>query len=437
MPGSLKNGKIRYLLLYVLLYRLSLDILYIKVLSQSYGYYGFLVDYNWFKYIASWIITLVFSILINKLATKPLLPSRVVIFFLFLISFLPASSFYGLSNKSNIYFFYLTIYWGLILFLGYFLLKRSLPKYKIVCSSNTQKIKSKIFDALTIILGIYVFITSYKYNRLYLTLDLENVYNLRVPAKEYNFGLFSGYLLTWSVIVFTFAAIRYYEKKKWLPLLIIFYLQLLLFSIYGDKTTFFYIPISLFGYKFITQEKIKNIPVALIMLNIISLLEKVFLKTIFLTAFFQFRNLYLPAFLGEQYYQFFSKNPPDMLAQSVFRRFGLVSRYDTPIPNMIGLFTKRNLGYANNGLFGDVYANFGFFGLILYPLFYIGILKILDIVSVGLDIKSYIALIIIMTITFVNIPFFTALLSNGIIFSLALLILLKRNKSCLNIIKVN
>ncbi|MHB9153669.1 MAG: hypothetical protein ACYC2S_13520 [Spirochaetales bacterium] len=411
---------------WLVIYRLSLDLVYVLNVAPRYGYYGLKLDIEWLKYVISWIVLIIYSILVKKFFIKTIRTSALVVLALFSMSFIPTSSFYALSNQSNRFFFYLSVYWGLILLLELFFARGVIQRIAIVSVFKNQKIKTIGLEILTILFGIYVFFTSYRYNRLYLRLSIDNVYDLRIAAKATDFGVFSGYLLTWAAVVFAFAALRYYDKKKWIRFGIYCYLQLLLFSMNGMKSTLFFIPIALLGYKFITVDRITYLPLGLALLNFISMIVFYIFNNIMLIFLIPFRVYFLPALLSKQYYEFFSNNPPDMLAQSVLRRFGIVSRYPIPIPNLIDLMNRDGTGYANTGMFGDAFANFGSFGAILYPFLLIGILKILDMVTAGLKVKSYIAIVLVIAISFTNVSFFTALLNNGLLFSFFLLLLNRR-----------
>jgi len=412
--------------LWLILFRLTLDIVYINIIVPMYGYNGYVYVSDNAKYFLSWIAYIGLSFIASSLIIFPLKPSSVIALVLFCMSYVPASSLFGLANLPYRFFMYVCIFWGLLLALTRLFLIKLKPGQKKNTGFKNPRIKDSLIEAIAWAFGAYILLLSFRYNRLYINLNLENVYELRSAAALANFGGFNGYLMTWAAVVFSFAAIRYYEKKMWSRFLLICYLQLLLFSINGMRTTLFFIPIAIIGYILVTPRRLSMIPLFLTCINLGALLFFVVYKSVVLTGLLIYRVYYIPAMLGFQYFDFFSKNPPDMLAQSVFRRLGSVSRYDIPIPYLIDSAYSDGKSMANTGMFGDAFANFGPFGSILYPILFTIVFKVFDIASIGLNLRSYIVIVLVVSLAFSNVSFFTALLSNGLLMAILLLSLQNR-----------
>jgi len=131
-----------------------------------------------------------------------------------------------------------------------------------------------------------------------------------------------------------------------------------------------------------------------------------------------FRNMFLPALITGNFYDFFGSHSPDFLTQSVLGRLGFVSDYTLPIPYLIDAAYHGSGGSANTGLSADAVSNFGFFGVLIYPILFAVVLKLLDSAAQNVEFKNNLGIVIFFTIAFLNTSFFTALLTGGVLFSL-------------------
>jgi len=418
----------KYLIIGLILFRITLELSYILIVQPMYGYYGFLNDVNWLKYILSWFVYIILSFLMKKIISNPLKVSNVIVLILFTASYIPNSSLYVFNELPNLYYFYFNVYWSMLLILEIFLNSR-FTNIKIRRSLyKNQNIKSIALEIITLVFCLYVFYNSLTYNGLYINLQLSNIYELRSSSSNYDFGAMSGYLLTWSVIVLALAAVRYFEQKKWKLFLIVCYLELLLFSINGSKTTLLIIPISLIAYRYFSDNKVSLIPLGLSMINIFSTVVFFIINDVTLIMLTSFRSYYLPALISNKFYDFFCNNPPDFLKQSILRRFGLISKYEIPIPYLIDSIYFMGDSSANTGLFADAFSNFGPLGTIIYPFLLIGILYLLNYATNGLELKSNVAIILVLSVAFINNSFFTVLLTNGFLLLILLLLLYRRKR---------
>lgn len=194
--------------------------------------------------------------------------------------------------------------------------------------------------------------------------------------------------------------------------------QLLLFSFGGQKTYLFYILCAYASY-FIMKIKINTAWFAKIITVIAGagVLEYVCTKTIYIANYIIRRVMLVPGALSTFYFDFFTKNTPDYWRQSIMRWFGFASPYSENISYMIGrLYLNDGSIMANNGMVGDAFANFGWIGVVLFPLLLILSFKILDGCADGLKPRVTFILAIIYGMNFTNGAFWTRMLTSGFIF---------------------
>ena len=427
MANNFQKTK-NHIVLGLVLYKLSLEICYIFIISPLYGYSGFLLDIDVGKLVLSWIIYIALSYYFKRVFYNNNFNISVIILFcLFILYFTPLISLIFLANLPYIFMMLVCIYWCLAVVLEKIFSKITFISFAYN-AYNKNILTDKIADVIILLCCIYMFIFSLNYNKLYINFALENVYNLRLAARDANFSGLSGYLLSWiGFVIAPSAALRYFKQKKWILFSFICYIQLLHYSIAGEKTILAIIPISIFLYIFFSNRNLLRLPFGMFFVNIISFCEYFLLGTYKLSAYIICRTLYFPSLLNYWYYDFFSKNPPDMLKQSVLRRIGLVSTYDIQIPNLIGLTYTNSIEHtANTGMFGDAYANFGILGVVIYPVLMAILLCVFNNMSKNVYIKNYVNLVIIILLFMINGSFFTIILSNGIWLAIVILFFSKR-----------
>ena len=150
----------------------------------------------------------------------------------------------------------------------------------------------------------------------------------------------------------------------------------------------------------------------------------------FIAKYFIRRMIFVPAYLGKEYFDFFGENGLDYLRSSILRRFGFQSPYTGGIPRTIGLYVYNNSETnANTGLCGDAFANFGWISLVFYPLILVLTFKLLEKSMEGLDNRIIITVSFIMAYTFISGAYFTNLLSNGVMLLIVLMFLCPRENT--------
>ena len=87
-----------FLMCALFLYRALIDLSYIYVISPMYAYSGFYLEINQFKFLESYVLLFIFSLLLRHKINKP---SEFFTLFLFSILVVPILSIYSLQDKSR------------------------------------------------------------------------------------------------------------------------------------------------------------------------------------------------------------------------------------------------------------------------------------------------------------------------------------------------
>ncbi|QUL53902.1 oligosaccharide repeat unit polymerase [Paenibacillus tritici] len=435
-----REGKlVKYFTLNMFLYRLSLDFLYVTVLNEyheksvllSRGIFN--LEINEFKYGVSWIIFLIATIFVNKGILKTTnKASEILTLGLFAISFVPTISLFGLANLEYEFLYNFTAFWMVFLISVYFFCgNESTRLFKNNLKLND---KSKYFVWLIIVyfFCLGVFIISYLVNglKLNLTLDSTKIYELRSFAKSQNLGSLVDYFRNNAMyIIIPFAGIYFWQKKNWLFLIALIYIQLLLYSIDNQKAALFILPASIIAYLFYKKFIIELVPLLLTILNILIFIESLFNKTTFLVSTLLERMYYLPAILSNGYFEYFKEMPSVVPFVSVFQKIGFVNDYPYTmgVPYIIGsVYFNNSAISANTGMFGSAYS-YGVLGVLIIPLAYGFLLSLLNKVTTGLEVKTYISILIFLIYAITGATIFVVVSVYGFILALILLSLVNNN----------
>ncbi|WP_300386693.1 hypothetical protein [Clostridium sp.] len=412
-----------YNIVSLLLYKISLDILYAYVISPIYAYKGFGFKPKLYKYlISTFFFILMIKPIIKKYSKGK--PSSLIILLLNLIYFIPGCTLYALADLSDIYFLWFSLYWITLM-----ICERMFPIIPIKIKKG--KFKNLIFYFIVILIVIVtIFITGY-YNGFNFHFGLSDVYTLRLDQRAMNLPVIVGYIQPLAAVVLPVAFVYFLiEKRVFLSILLIL-TQLLLFSFGGSKFTFFAIVIAYLSYLFYNKTKDKYIIWGLIVLNIMAIVEAYFNNHIsYIASYVQIRNFFTTNLLSFQYYDFFEKNEFLLLRASILNKLSFKNPYGVSIPRLIGLTYYGSFeNNANNGLVGDAFSNFGWVGIVIYPLIIVLLLRVLDSCSKGIDAKVLVSVCIIYAMLLTNASLFTLLLTNGFMFMCIFLFYYPRIKS--------
>ncbi len=402
----------------LLFLKVVLTYVYLESITVNYGYYGFTsVPVNFPLSLINWIFYLLCCVTLTTVVARESVSSWIVSL-LFCLSYAPCLVYFEHSGSPVIYFVQLHLYWGMLIILLK-LLPVILPK--LSGSSVVQKVSRRKFifgEVIVVAFALYVFLIKYSYNGFYIHLDIVEVYGLRSEAVGKNLGFGAEYFISWACLSFTVRGVAAFVDRKFVVLAVMFFLQLIIFSIAGHKFYLFSLPVALTAAALYGKGLLSWMP---LMVSIVLLISE-FLNSVFgifyIIFLLPFRNMFLPALITGKFYDFFESHPPDFLTQSVLGRLGFVSDYTLPIPYLIDASYYDGTSSANTGLSADAISNFGFLGVLIYPILFAFVLKLLDVASHKTHIKNNLGVIIFFTIAFLNTAFFTALLTGGVLFSL-------------------
>lgn len=411
------------ILLLLILAKVLCDYTYESFISISYSYQNFTINKTTSSQMTSWIIFILLSPLIIKNFAKEDICSR-VLSLLTLVSFIPTMSMINHNADYACKFIILiSVYWFLLHSLNILL-----PNYSI---ADLGIKKGRRFWLNVIILSIVfsVVYISGKFTGFRLFLDIVNVYDIRAQAQGYKIPILFAYLSLMADNVLPILLVFYLERKSRLAACCLIFLMILNFSIHAAKSVFFLLVVAILSVAVnkMFSKSYYNL-IWFVILFGFTFVEFMLFGTSFSTLFFSYRILFVPAKLHYVYYDFFNVNELDYFRQSLFKFF-LSSPYEKGIGYMMAYHDTGDLtGRANNGLFSDAYSNFGTLGVLTFPLVLIFLLKLINGPTKDINTSFKIVVSIILTLTFLSLPFSTALLSSGFVLMLGLFYLLPQNE---------
>lgn len=404
------------LFLTLILFRVTLDFLYVNFVSQYYEYTGFDLTFSLPSYLVSWLFVIIFSLVASPDINKP---SDYFFMMAGLSLLIPLTSLYGLAERS----IQPLLVTGTTLVLIYFILKVRNPlRISPLFIKKGQKI------ALIIsLLGVFWLIFWYFYTGAYkyFNLSFSKVYEFRsLSAEVANIGVMA-YIVGWTYKVFIVFALAYFLMKKrfgWVFLLIV--IQVFYYGVSAHKSVLFtpFMVVSVWFY--LTRFKTLLImPIGFTSIIIISYLAYVLFNNMMLPSMFIRRVFFVPAQLSFDYFEFFNNNEFVVWSNSILSRFRDYP-YDLSLPKLIGEYNGSGAS-ANNGFISSGYAHFGYLGVVMYSIIFGLILRMLNYAAYyGLPMWFTLA----MTITplrdsLISSDLFTTLLTHGLLVALILLLL--------------
>ena len=409
----------------VIVYRILVDYVYVNFVSLRFSYDGYTYSENFINYCISWFLLIPFLLLIIPfLKRKEFVISNVVIF-LFLLRFVPLTSFIACKPFSNSFVFAEIFFWSLLILL---LRKRILPskKYNFTFLNQNQLSDSSrqmLFNFILIFSCFVVLLISGVYTnfRLHFGLNYE-VYELRSDAKTFNLPILLRYSLSMTKNILPVLFIYYWqEKKRWICYLIVF-ITLLNFSINGLKSTIFLLLLSVI-LQIIYNKKITFwYPALFAALCFFSLVEYKIFNTYWISDLLVRRGLFTPALLDSYYFDFISQHGP--------------TYYQRGLHYVIGdIYFNSPEMQANNGLFSDAYTNLGYLGIIIYPLIYAIFFRFCETISRGTNKKFVMFAVIIIVNALNSTTFTTTLLTHGLLIVCLLLYIFPKKSDNIGYIK--
>ena len=408
-----------YIVLILLIYRLLLDISYIKFISYYYSYAGFVLSPAPVSIIISSYILVVITALLYPLSNCG--PSNIIIALLYLIDFVPATTLTALAGCDFVSCLSLMPLY--IILFGFSLIS---PTVNFKISLNGVFLYIFVSTFVFLWVAIFAFKFGFKFPG-----NLIDVYDTREEFVQVigKGASFLSYIMNWqgNIIVPLLISWGIIAKKYYIALLGIVF-NIFLFAVTGHKSQFysiFFIIWILMGVRYVKKNIIYYMAFSLSSLIIIFCLIDYCTGSYFLNGIFIRRLLFVPSGLYYLYYDFFSNHSFTLFSQSKPFSWFVSYPYKVAIPHLIAQhYLNSSQTYANANVWADGFASWGLAGMIIIALIMVILLKIIDIISVNKNIYLVNALIAMPAFCFTNSGLFTTILGHGLLFAIFINILL-------------
>lgn len=375
-------------------------------------------------------VTLLYSFFLFRQQKRDSL-SDFFIVILTLTYFLPGNILYIYGNWSTTYYFFIQLSYFCLCSLN----EISPHRLKITGGKKviTKATTKKSLYAISSIIAISVILITLIYNDLNITLDLEDVYDLRREWSQSRMpNIFNYYLPFAARITPILLVISLKDKQITLSALLIF-TQLLLFSFGGSKYSLFALILALLiG---LTEVKItgRRIIFLYVILLLLCAIECYTSKgSLPLLSIYTIRRMsFVPNQIGFYYFDFF-KNTDYLYYSESFLSAFLDYPYRMSFPHVIGsyAFDLPSMG-ANTGLFPEGYSQIGWLSIPIYSILYLIAFMVYANCSLGFNWTKYfqapILGVLLYALSFQDGSFFSVLLTQGFILSLLTMYLLSKS----------
>lgn len=415
----------RLLWLFALIYKLCLDIYYLNVMTDQYGYLGLVCSPAALTYLVSWLLYMIGYGMIAGVK------DRIISWFLHLqwiLTIAPVIVFYGVqSNRSIMYIIYIMA----VLFVQTYLGKKK--KEMTPISYNGGKIRSYVIVAFCIIIPVVWLIMSLwnQWGGLSL-LSFDSRYVYQVRENLYYPPLF-GYVVTWvtcAIIPWLFI-LGLHEKNKFLIFYSLFF-QVIYYLLLGYKGYFLLMGVIIIIYLLSKWDiLLPGTYVGMIVCTLFGTFSKLLedfsggaQTNVFFNSLFGSRALFIPAMIKYEFFEMFSQYPLNFFADGALGKLlSLTSLYDNSLGYTVHAYFNGNFSAnANTGYLGDSYAQMGVAGML-----FIGTLVILCVRFIS-NYQRYISPTVLccmsgcLVVTLNDGAFFTTILTSGFWIMLLMLI---------------
>lgn len=407
----------------VLLYRLALDLLYVRVISPMYGYSGFLMNFHPLFYGCTLLVVIIFSPAIICLQEEGT-PSANLITFLNYIYFIPLTSYCGCNWQDMAFFLVSLVYWTILLLFQFHL---PVFRFKPLNSGHSQK----IYLLLTVLSVALVMYVSGHYTGFRFILNIFDVYGIRAEAAAYSLPSLISYTLSMMGNVLAILLIYWLTRRKYAVCAVLAVVYLFLFSIAGHKSLFFFLLLIPTGYFLFRSWMRQWLPLLATIGTTAAILEYSLAHSFYLASYLFRRVMYLPVNLSKRYMDFFQENPLFLFRDSVMRYFSFDRNYSTNLGFLLGEVGGA-FNSANNGLLGDMFANIPTpLGVLIMPLILIICFRLLDATSWHLPEKFVIPICVYFAVSFSNTSWSIVLLTHGFLITCLLLYIFPKKEGLL------
>lgn len=411
-----------------IIYKFALDIAYILAAYPVYQYAELEYFPNSLKYVVSIVLYLFILYLLPKNEKS------ICAYFLhlqFIITIAPMLTYYALADKSTLYMLMVS---SCVILQILILRPHKDKKQKLLTVEGIRLLKLKpYFTILLSLLVIISIVIPIIYNGFagFKVFNLEYLYLLR---DNYELPGLIGYVLTWTYyVIIPFGIVSMIKQKNLLTAVGLCAVQLLVYIISGNKSTYLIIPVLLVLY-WTAKRGIVIRGFYLLMIGgcLFAAICGLFLATTrlknitdtFSLNLFSVRFVFLPACNKFFYYEFFRKNAFTFFSDGQFGRlFSLGYPYRASIGQVIfSHYLGRPLGASNSvaGYLGESFAQAGFVGMASMSVLLGYIIRFVSLRCRGIAYPVQAACLAIFIIALNDNALFTTLLSSGLLLMVVL-----------------
>ena len=440
-----KDKRIMAFCLFV--FRLTLDYMYyfilkneymnIAILSLGYAKGAFSFNADPLRILVSYILTIAFIEYVVKRIVNNDKPHELMVTSLLCLSILPNMTMFAYSEIEWRFIVLFSLFWG------WFVVCVSMfDRTRLISDGFIIGFKSSVVDekksaayvfwmiAVLFLVGSAVFSIVYN-GGLRFNFDLTNdvVYENRLAARG-SIDLLTNYFRNNAMfVIIPIIAIAFLLKRKYVMFILAIVVLLMLFSVDSLKIVIFLIVVSIIAAVIITTKVSKSIIKWLLTLNVFVILCYVLTGDILAIDYLVKRVYFLPAIIGNCFYEFVGENGNQVFFSSLLIRLGIITNYaysEIQLPFLIGRYYFGSINIsANTGGFGSAFA-YGDYALILIPVLYAYMFRILDRVTCRIEPKYYISFIILNAYVITNASISTVIIVYGYVAGLILLMIMNR-----------
>lgn len=403
------------LLFYLLVYKITIEVVYIYSISPIYSYMYLTTDLNINKLILS--IVYLFTIIYFQPKNKSK-PSTYLFLILEFFIIIPMFSYYWLNNMDSTYTFYLAISSLLITLI----LKTKLKPF--IFKNRAAVLTLNIIFVLYVMTTIYLIV--YRGGIDFRAFSFDSVYELR---SEYNLSGVTSYLANWSTKVFCpFYLGYFYLKRNYKGIAFVSLLQLLMYLSFGNKAFLFSLGIILLNLLLVRRGKyVIEMSLAMSGINLLAWGFNKFNISDALQRAVPYRLIFIPSQIQYYYYDFFIGQPKLWFSETFIGKiFSVENNLGRNVSLIIGdLHYRAGAGVnANTGIFADAYANGGFYMMILISIFFALVLALVDASTTRIPIYLVVGALSYIMFVINDAPLLTTLITGGMLLMIFMLIIL-------------
>ena len=415
-----------FFILGIILFRIAMEIALFSFVEPKYSYV-YNIEFKLINIIISLLFFFLSLILIYILFSTPKIRfSQFTILLIYLLSFIPTNILSQYCSYEINFIVLSSLFWIFILIGAIFLSRKKIKNHLVEEEEFKERSKNQIISNTVILIYkkdtelvkilFFIFVSfmcayavylSYKINGLKFILNLDEIYVTREKASTF-FNTFDSFFINiFSTSILPILLGFAIKKKNILISVIIVLISFLMFSIGGNKSYILVILLSIVITPFFSDKIIKYIPTILAILFLLVLIVyKITNSSLIIYAIDVGirRTFFTPAEISHSYFLFFQNNSPIWLTDDpLILRLFWEGPYDgTPLATVVGLEMYNETG-TNTGMFGNAMGEFGNLGVIFFPILFLILIFIMDLISNDIENKTILPFIISFSVIIINI----------------------------------